>query len=84
MIKVRGKIQNIISQACIFSDFFLCFFTDLIFIRTCIFSNANFFRTIEVRRKNKFGKKYESKKKIYKSENNSVKSGKRNESPKKR
>ena len=30
--------------------------------RTCIFSNAYFFRTIETRRKNKFGKKYKSKK----------------------
>ena len=44
MLKVRGKIQNTTSQTCIFFTFFLCSFSDLIFIlglvlfRTHIFS----------------------------------------------
>jgi len=45
MIKVGGQIQNIISQTCIFSDFFLVLFLRLNFyFRTCIFSNAFFCR----------------------------------------
>jgi len=63
MMKVRGKIRNINSQTCIFSDLcFVLFFRPNFHFWTCIFSNVYFFLTIEVRRKNKFGKKYKSKK----------------------
>jgi len=57
------KLQNIISQTWIFSDFLFCALPQTYFyFRFCTFSNAYFFQTIEVRRENKFGKKYKSKK----------------------